>query len=62
MEHQLHCDRCGRPLGTYLYGKGGIEEIAHIGGYPYPNQSIPDMFCKDQDICYEYRIHNPEKF
>ena len=61
MEHQLHCDRCGRPLGTYLYGKGGIEEVAWIGSKQSP-VSVPDMNCKDRDICNDYRIHNPKKF
>lgn len=26
----LHCDVCNRPLGTFLYGSGGIEEQAVI--------------------------------
>ena len=56
-EHKLHCDRCGRALGTYLYGKGGIEEIAYIGTQQTP-VSLPDMFCRDREVCEDYRIRH----
>ena len=42
-ERQLHCDRCGRPVGSYLYGKGGIEERAVIHGGTAI--SLPDITC-----------------
>ena len=45
MELQLHCDNCGKSLGTYLYGKGGIEERAHISGLY--NHRLPDITCNE---------------
>ena len=46
MSYQLHCDDCGKALGTYLYGKGGIEEQAIIGSSKGLTQSqIPDIIC-----------------
>lgn len=41
----LHCDECGRSLSEYLYGPGGVEEVAIIGGYRARAQSIPDITC-----------------
>lgn len=32
MDHYLTCDVCNKKLSTYLHGKGGAEELAHIGG------------------------------
>ena len=43
MEFQFHCDECGKPLGTYLYGKGGVEERAHISRIY--NHRLPDIIC-----------------
>lgn len=40
---KLHCDKCKKELGTYLYGKGGIEEIAHIGALR--QIGLPDVIC-----------------
>jgi len=39
----LHCDECGKALGTYLYGAGGVSEIADIT-YTSPT-SLPDIVC-----------------
>ena len=41
----FHCDKCGRPLGTYLYGRGGVEERAHISGI-YKRRP-PDVICNE---------------
>lgn len=41
----LHCDICDKELGTYLFGKGGIEERAVIGKNT-PNQ-LPDIICNE---------------
>lgn len=40
---KLHCDDCNRELGEYLFGKGGIEEIAHIGSFPIIG--LPNIVC-----------------
>jgi hypothetical protein len=29
----FHCDNCGKFIGTFLYGKGGVEEKAFITNY-----------------------------
>lgn len=42
----LHCDSCRKSLGTYLYGKGGIEERAHILG-KYNAVALPDIVCNE---------------
>ena len=55
---KIHCDNCGRTLGTYLYGKGGVEEVAHIHGGGGIN--FPDVWCKDREACDEYRRRHPE--
>lgn len=41
----LHCDVCNRPLSEYLYGPGGVEEMAIIGGFTHAHQSIPNITC-----------------
>ena len=53
----LHCDSCGKPLGTYLYGNGGIEEKAFIKNQ-YSHR-LPDIICKN---CFKkgYDIENPK--
>jgi hypothetical protein len=60
----LHCDSCQRELGGYLYGKGGIEEIAHIFGRS--NISLPDVICNqcwDEGYSLTNRKFNePEKY
>ncbi|MCK4636175.1 MAG: hypothetical protein KAT32_04920 [Candidatus Moranbacteria bacterium] len=40
---KIHCDICGRELGTYLYGKGGVEERAVITSAA----CLPDVVCFD---------------
>ncbi len=58
MENKLHCDSCGIGLGSYLYGKGGIEEVAHI----FPNMSgFPDVVCFD---CWKdgYSVEKPRNY
>jgi len=30
MKHYIECDICGKKLGTYLFGNGGVEEVAII--------------------------------
>ena len=54
---QLHCDSCGKGLGTYLHGKGGIEEKAHIFGQ-YSSR-LPDIVCNE---CWSdgFGIDNPK--
>lgn len=58
---KLHCDICGRYLGDYLYGEGGVEEKAIIkerlidiptwegsrivGIRTIPDGRIPDIIC-----------------
>ena len=42
----LHCDNCGKELGEYLYGKGGIEERAIITNRNHPI-SLPDITCNE---------------
>ena len=57
-ERQLHCDSCGKGVGTYLYGKGGIEERAII--FPSRNSiSLPDIVCNE---CWKegYTVENPK--
>lgn len=41
---KIHCDRCGRYLGDYLHGAGGVEEKARIS-IPRSNISMPDVIC-----------------
>lgn len=41
----LHCDVCDRELAEYLYGSGGVEEMAFIGGFTAAQQSIPNITC-----------------
>ena len=53
----LHCDSCGKALGTYLYGKGGIEEKALIfGNFSY---RLPDIVCME---CWNegYSLERPK--
>jgi len=45
MEFMFHCDVCGKSLGTYLYGKGGVEEKAWISGIRN-HYRLPDIICK----------------
>jgi hypothetical protein len=40
---KIHCDKCGRYLGDYFYGKGGIVERAIISGGNLT--SMPDVIC-----------------
>jgi len=40
---KLQCDNCGKSLGTYLYGKGGVEEKAFIGCTR--KVGLPDIEC-----------------
>ena len=54
MEFQFHCDECGKSLGTYLYGKGGVEERAHISGIY--NRRLPDIVCNECLVKYDYLI------
>ena len=42
---KLHCDRCGKELGTYLFGPGGIKERASIG--PIRQVGLLDIVCFD---------------
>jgi len=42
----IHCDSCYKPLGEYLYGKGGIEERAMILGRQ-SSVSLPDIICNE---------------
>jgi hypothetical protein len=49
----FHCDKCGKELGTYLFGKGGVEERAWIAPFmrkELNKVSLPDMQCFD---CYK---------
>lgn len=39
----IHCDRCNRNLGTYLFGVGGVVEIAQIG--LIRQVGLPDIIC-----------------
>lgn len=54
---KLHCDSCGKALGTYLYGRGGIEERATI--FKLPSGGLPDVLCNG---CLDegYSIENPK--
>jgi hypothetical protein len=50
MEFQFHCDNCGKSLGAYLYGRGGVEEKAHITGIynnRLPDTRLPDIICNE---------------
>jgi hypothetical protein len=40
---KLHCDKCQKPLGDYLYGKGGVEERARITDGTAT--TLPDIVC-----------------
>lgn len=40
---KIHCDKCDRELGEYLFGKGGVEEKAHITNLR--NIGLPDVVC-----------------
>lgn len=40
----LHCDNCDKPLGDYLYGKGGVEEVAIITN-KFRSIGLPDVMC-----------------
>lgn len=53
----LHCDSCGKGLGTYLFGKGGIEERARI--FETKRYAIPDVVCNE---CWNegYSVTNPK--
>ena len=53
----LHCDSCGKSLGTYLLGKGGIMEKHHVGVY-YQGR-LPDIVCNE---CWDegYSVENPK--
>lgn len=42
---EIHCDVCGRVLGDYLYGPGGVEEVAWIGSIPIIG--MPDVICNN---------------
>jgi len=63
---KLHCDSCGRELGDYLYGKGGIEERAHIFGH-YSHR-LPDIVCKEcwregysvEYPKFPYKVYSPK--
>lgn len=46
MIHYLHCDKCKKKLGTYLYGPGGIEEKARIE-FNKNTFILPDIICND---------------
>lgn len=53
----LHCDSCGKGLGDYLYGKGGVEEKAYIlGNYTH---RLPDVICHE---CWNegYSVSTPK--
>lgn len=41
----LHCDECGKGLGEYLYGPGGIEERAMI--VKTRGVGLPDIICNN---------------
>lgn len=41
----LHCDRCDKYLGEYLYGPGGVEERAVVG--TTHGIGLPDVVCFD---------------
>lgn len=44
---KIHCDKCDRYLGDFLYGKDGVEERARIvGGNAV---SMPDVVCFECD-------------
>ena len=53
----LHCDSCGKGLGNYLYGKGGIDEKAIIG--KLYSSRLPDIICLE---CWKegYSVENPK--
>lgn len=53
----LHCDSCGKPLGTYLYGRGGIEKRAKVFGH-YTGR-LPDLVCNE---CWSdgFYVENPK--
>jgi hypothetical protein len=40
---KIHCDKCDRYLGDYLYGIGGVSEKARISGGN--KVSMPDIVC-----------------
>ncbi len=44
---KLCCDNCGKKLGTYLYGPGGIEEKAVI---TFANKSTVPIYGKYNHI------------
>ena len=52
----LHCDSCGKEMGTYLYGKGGIEERAYIF---QTGHMLPNIVCNQ---CWKegYSVENPK--
>lgn len=50
----LHCDRCGKNLGDYLFGKGGVEERAIIG--ELRQVGLPDITCYE---CIENHTPRP---
>lgn len=44
---KIYCDKCDRYLGTYLYGKGGVADVAMISGGNAV--SMPDIVCYECD-------------
>ena len=45
---KIHCDNCGKYLGDYLHGKGGVEEKARIG-HTTNLISMPNIICFNCD-------------
>ena len=43
----IHCDVCGKAVGTYLYGCGGVEERAWIGPMRVGGYRLPDIVCNE---------------
>ena len=56
-QYQLHCDECNKEVGSYLYGKGGIEERALIAN-THRLVGWPDIICFD---CLEYKDPTPNQ-
>lgn len=42
---KIHCDECGKYLGDYLYGNGGVEEKANVSGGS--TISMLDVVCNE---------------
>ena len=56
----LHCDNCDRPLGDYLYGKGGVEEVAVITKN-VRSVGLPDVICFECLNTGRPKVRKPEK-